>query len=299
MRHFQNISEFHRACGYPPPAHPLLSLLTCQQLLHCSFGDAPLTSDFYLISFRKMKAGGRFLYGKTSYDHEAGALSFVQPRQVMQVTNLQLIEMAFVIIVHEDYLLGHPLHAEIKKYGFFDYEVNEALHLAPREEQILWELYHQMGSEYGNNPDEYSRDIILTHLASILKYSQRFYKRQFLNRSVLSGTTTSRFTELLTAYFERGLLQQEGLPTVKYLADKLHTSPRYLTDLLKQETGKTALDHIHRFLLSEAKNLLISTDNTIAQTAYQLGFENPPYFSRLFKKEVGLTPHEYRAQFLN
>jgi AraC family transcriptional activator of pobA len=299
MRHFKSISEFHRACGYPPPAHPLLSLLTCQQLLHCSFGEAPLTSDFYLISFRKMKPGGLFLYGKTSYDHEAGALSFVKPRQVLQITDLQLVEMAFVIILHEDYLLGHALHGEIKKYGFFDYEVNEALHLAPREEQILWDLYHQIGFEYGGNPDEYSRDIILTHLASILKYSQRFYKRQFLNRSALAGSTVSRFRDLLTAYFEGGQLQQQGLPTVKYLADKLNTSPRYLTDLLKQETGKTALDHLHLFLLSEAKNLLISTDNTIAQTAYQLGFNNPPYFTRLFKKEVGLTPHEYRAQFLN
>jgi AraC family transcriptional activator of pobA len=299
MKHFKSISEFHRACGYPPPQQPLLSLLTCQQLLHCSFGNAPLTTDFYMISFRKMKAGGRFLYGKTSYDHEAGALSFVKPRQVMEITDLQLVEMAFVLIIHEDYLLGHALHAEIKKYSFFDYEVNEALHLAPREEQILWDLYYQIGFEYGNNQDEYSRDIILTHLASILKYSQRFYKRQFLNRSHLSGSMVARFTDVLTAYFEEGQLQQQGLPTVKYLADKLNTSPRYLTDLLKQETGKTALDHLHLFLLGEAKNLLISTDNTIAQTAYQLGFENPPYFSRLFKKVVGLTPHEYRTQFLN
>jgi AraC family transcriptional activator of pobA len=299
MKHFKSISEFHRACGYPPPAHPLLSLLTCQQLLHCSFGEAPLTTDFYMISFRKMKPGGRFLYGKTSYDHEAGALSFVKPRQVIEIMDLQLIDKAFVVIIHEDYLLGSALHAEIKKYSFFDYEVNEALHLAPREEQILWELYHQIGFEYGNNQDEYTRDIILTHLASMLKYSQRFYKRQFLNRSHLSGSMVARFTDLLTAYFENGQLQQQGLPTVKYLADKLNTSPRYLTDLLKQETGKTALDHLHLFLLGEAKNLLISTDNTIAQTAYQLGFENPPYFTRLFKKVVGLTPHEYRAQFLN
>ncbi|RPD44361.1 AraC family transcriptional regulator [Hymenobacter sediminis] len=299
MKHITSISAFHRACGYPPPQQPLLSLLTCEQLLRCTFGEDPLTTDFYLISFRKMKPGGRFLYGKTSYDHEAGALSFVKPRQVIQITDLQLVDMAFVIIVHEDYLLGHPLHAEIKKYGFFEYEVNEALHLAPREEQILWDLYHQMGFEYGNNQDEYSKEIILKHLDSMLSYSQRFYKRQFLNRSTLSGSTVTRFTSLLAAYRKQGNLQTLGLPTVKYLADQLHTSPRYLTDLLKQETGKTALDHIHAFLLDEAKNLLISSDNTIAQTAYELGFNNPPYFTRLFKKEIGLTPHEYRAKFLN
>ncbi|TGE03715.1 helix-turn-helix domain-containing protein [Hymenobacter fodinae] len=298
MKHFTSISEFHRISGYEPAEHPLLSLLTCQELTYCSFGSSPITTDFYMISLKKIKVGN-FLYGKTNYDHDAGSLSFVKPRQVMAINDIELTEKAFVLLMHEDYLLGHPLHAEIKKYGFFDYEANEALHLSPREEQIMWDLYHQMDFEYRNNPDEYSRDIILTHLASLLKYSQRFYKRQFLNRSPLSGTTASRFTDLLTAYFEDGLLQTEGLPTVKYLAEKLHTSPRYLTDLLRQETGKTALDHIHLFLLGEAKNLLISTDNTIAQTAYQLGFENPPYFSRLFKKEVGLTPHEYRAQFLN
>jgi AraC family transcriptional activator of pobA len=298
MKHYKSISEFNRASGYPSPEHPLLNLLTCQELAHCSFGSSPFTTDFYMISLKKIKAG-HFLYGKSKYDHDAGSLSFVKPRQVIEITDIELTEKAFVLFIHEDYLLGHPLHAEIKKYGYFDYEANEALHLAPREERIMWDLYQKIDLEYRNNQDEYSKDIILTHLDSLLKYSQRFYKRQFLNRSALSGTTASRFTDILTAYFEHGLLQQDGLPTVKYLADKLHTSPRYLTDLLKQETGKTALDHIHLFLLGEAKNLLISSDNTIAQTAYQLGFENPPYFSRLFKKEVGLTPHEYRAQFLN
>lgn len=298
MKHFKSLSELHHASSYPPPEHPLLSLLTCEEAARCSIGNSPFTTDCYLISLTKMQAG-RFRYGKTSYDHDAGSLSFVKPRQVVEINCVELTEKAFTLFLHEDYLLGHALHAEIKKCGFFDYEVHEALHLAPREEQILWELYHRIDFEYRGNPDAYSQDIILTHVASLLKYAQRFYQRQFLNRKPLAGTMASRFTDLLTAYFERGLLQQEGLPTVKYLADKLHTSPRYLTDLLKQETGKTALDHVHRFLLGEAKNLLLSTDQTIAQTAYQLGFDNPPYFTRLFKKEVGLTPHAYRAQFLN
>jgi AraC-like DNA-binding protein len=140
---------------------------------------------------------------------------------------------------------------------------------------------------------------MLTHIDSILKYSQRFYKRQFLNRTALSGTTVSKFTEILKQYFESGKLQKDGLPTVQYMASALALSARYLSDLLKQETGKTALDHIHIALVMEAKNLLMSTDKTVAETAYELGFENPPYFSRLFKKEVGLTPTEYREQFLN
>ena len=298
MKHFKSLSELHRASGYPPPEHPQLSLLTCEEVARCSLGSGPLTTDCYIISLTKMKAGS-FRYGKTRYDHDAGSLSFVRPRQVVEIKCVELTEKAFTLFIHEDYLLGHALHAEIKKYGFFDYEVHEALHLAPREEQLMWELYRQIGLEYRSNQDEFSHDIILTHLAAVLHYAQRFYKRQFLNRRALSGSTASRFTALLTAYFEGGRLQQAGLPTVKYLADQLHTSPRYLTDLLKQETGKTALEHIHLFLVGEAKNLLLGTDQTIAQTAYQLGFENPPYFSRLFKKEVGLTPHAYRTQFLN
>ena len=298
MMHFKSLSELHRASGYPPPEQPLVSLLTCQELACCSIGNSPFATDCYMINLTKIKAGS-FRYGRTAYDRDAGSLSFVRPRQVVEINCVELTEKAFTLFIHEDYLLGHALHTEIKKYGFFDYETNEALHLAPHEEQILWELYHQIDFEYRNNQDEYSRDIILTHLAAVLKYAQRFYKRQFLNRQVLSGPMASRFTALLAAYFEHGCPQREGLPTVKYLADQLHTSPRYLTDLLKQETGKTALNHIHLFLLGEAKNLLLSTDHTIAQTAYQLGFENPPYFSRLFKKEVGLTPHAYRAQLLN
>lgn len=298
MQHFKSLSELHRASGFPLPEHPLLSLLTCRELASCSIGNSPFTTDCYMINLTKMKAG-IFRYGKTTYDHDAGSLSFVKPRQVMEINCVELTEKAFTLFIHEDYLLGHALHAEIKKYGFFDYEIHEALHLAPREEQLLWELYDQIDLEYRANQDEYSQDIILTHLASLLHYAQRFYKRQFLNRRALSGTMASRFTALLTAYFEHGRLQQEGLPTIKYLAGELHTSPRYLTDVLKQETGKTALDHLHFFLLGEAKNLLLSTDQTIAQTAYQLGFENPPYFTRLFKKEVGLTPQAYRAQFLN
>ncbi|WP_317167886.1 helix-turn-helix domain-containing protein [Flavobacterium jejuense] len=177
--------------------------------------------------------------------------------------------------------------------------MNEALHLSPKEEDIVWDLFNKIKLEYYNNQDEYSKDIILTHIDSILKYAQRFYKRQFLNRSVLSGTIITKFTDILKHYFENGALQKEGLPTVKYMAAKLALSSKYLSDLLKQETGKTALEHIHIALVIEAKNILMSTNKTVSETAYELGFENPPYFSRLFKKEVGITPTEYREQFLN
>jgi AraC family transcriptional activator of pobA len=226
-------------------------------------------------------------------------MSFVKPRQIIQFKDLELEEDGFLIFFHEDFLNGHPVHSEIRKYGYFDYETNEALHLSPKEEQTIWELYNKIEGEIGNNQDEYSKDIILTHLDSVLKYAQRFYKRQFIHRSSNAGRMETKFREILSIYFDSGLLQTQGLPTVSSLASRLHISPRYLSDLLKEETGKTAIELIHISLISEAKNLLKGADQSIGEIAYSLGFENLPYFSRLFKKEVGVTPKAYKKQSLN
>jgi AraC-like DNA-binding protein len=298
MKHFKTISELHNTNGYPSPENPLLSLVTCHDLKACAIGNSRFTGDFYMIALKKIKSGN-FFYGKTRYDFDNGSMAFVKPRQIVEISNIELTEKAFIIFFHEDFLLKHNLHSEIKNYGYFDYEVNEALHLSPKEEEIIWDLFYKIQTEYHNNQDEYSKDIIIAHIDSILKYAQRFYKRQFLNRTVFSGTIISKFSEILKRYSENGNLQSKGLPTVQHMASELTISARYLSDLLKQETGKTALEHIHIFLIDEAKNLLMSTDSTIAEIAYQLGFENPPYFTRLFKKEVGLTPVKYKKQFMN
>jgi AraC family transcriptional activator of pobA len=296
MKHFKSLAELHRANGFPPPENPLISLIQCNKT--CSVGETEFTTDFYMIGFKKLRSG-TFLYGRTRYDHENGSMSFVKPRQVVEMKNLEFEEDGFLIYFHEDFLNGHALHTEIKKYGYFEYETNEALHLSPREEETIRELYHKIETEYYNNQDEYSRDIMLAHVDSILKYSQRFYKRQFLNRTDLSGKMVSRFNEALTVYLDNGGLQIKGLPTVHFMADQLNISSRYLSDLLKQETGKTAIELIHIFLISEAKNLLKGSSVNIAETAYALGFENLPYFSRLFKKEVGLSPNQFKKQVLN
>lgn len=288
----------HRANGFPPPENPLLSIFKCMQSTTCTIGNGGFTSDFYIISFKKIKSG-EMIYGRTKYDHDSGTMSFIKPRQVIGFNNIQLQDDGFVIYIHEDYLNGHPLHAEIKKYGYFEYESNEALHLSPKEESLIWDLYAKIDAEYHTNPDIYSKDIILTHIDSILKYSQRFYQRQFINRASLSGKLMSKFNEQLSVYATNGSLQNKGLPTVKQLASQLNISSRYLSDLLKQETGKTAIELIHIYLISEAKNLLIIDSNSISEIAYTLGFENLPYFSRLFKKEVGLSPVQYKKQYLN
>jgi AraC family transcriptional regulator, transcriptional activator of pobA len=296
MEHFRTLADLHRAQGFAPPEHPLISLIMCDG--SCTNPGIEHTSDFFMIGFKKMKSG-TMLYGKTKYDHDRGSMSFIRPRQIVGLRNIQLEENGFLIYFHEDFLNGHPLHQEIKKYTYFEYETNEALHLSPNEEQIIWEIFRKIEIEYRNNTDEYSRDIMLAHIESILKYAQRFYKRQFINRKVMTGHTVSKFTEALSAYFEKGLVKKNGLPTVNFIASELNLSSRYLSDLLKQETGKTAIDLIHFYVISEAKNLLVGADHSVSEIAYELGFENPPYFSRLFKKEVGMSPNEFKKLSLN
>ncbi len=295
MKHYKTLSDLHRDSGWPPPLNPLLTIARCAEA--CNIGNQEFTGDFYMIWFKKLKSGV-VLYGRTKYDHDNGSVGFAAPRQVMSFKNLEFEEDGFIILIHEDYLLGHPLHTRIRKYGYFDYDANEALHLSPTEEQIMWDLYGKMQTEYNGNTDEYSREIILSHLDSLLKYCERFYKRQFINRAILSHKTISRFNEAL-ATWNNAPEDDHGLPTVQSIARTMHLSPRYLSDLLKQETGKTAIELIHIFLIGEAKNLLKATDYSISETAYKLGFENLPYFSRLFKKEVGLTPAQYKKQPLN
>jgi AraC family transcriptional activator of pobA len=296
MDHYKTLSALHHTHGYPPPENPLISLIICDG--SCTNPGTEHTSDFYMIGFKKMKSGV-MLYGKTKYDHDRGSMSFVKPRQIVGMRNLEFEEKGFLIYFHEDYLNGHSLYRDIKKYSYFDYEVNEALHLSPREEETIWQLFNKIQTEYHNNTDEFSRDIILAHIDSILKYSQRFYKRQFINRNELSGKTVSKFNDALVSYFTKGSAREKGLPSVNFIASELNLSPRYLSDLLKQETGKTAMDLIHLFLISEAKNMLTNADHSVSEIAYGLGFENPPYFSRLFKKETGLSPNEFKKMSLN
>jgi AraC family transcriptional activator of pobA len=297
ITHYKTISQLHEKSGYPPPAHPLLSLMTCKELMSYSLGESRFTGDFYMIALKKIKSG-YVLYGKTKYDHANGSMVFMKPRQIIEVSNVQFAEKGFVIFVHEDYLSGHSLHDQIKKYGYFDYEINEALHVSPSEEKIIWDLYDKIRSEYDGSQDELSREIILSHIDSILKYSDRFYKRQFTDRSTnVSTGTVKKFQDVLEHYFQTGQHQTQGLPTVNHLAGDLFLSTRYLSDVLKQETGKNALEHIHLYLITEAKNQLLSSDDNVSGIAYQLGFESPSYFTRLFKKVVGLTPVQYKEQY--
>ncbi|WP_430406744.1 helix-turn-helix domain-containing protein [Fluviicola sp.] len=298
MKHFKKISELHEALGVNPPEHPLFSVAYGEQSTCAGNIELEFSSEFYIIGFKKLKSG-KMLYGKTKYDHDLGSMSFVKPQQKVSFQNMELQEKGFLIIIHEDFLPGTSLYNELKKYSYFDYDVNEALHLSPSEENIIWNLYLSIEKEYNNNTDEHSKTIIISHIDSMLKYAQRFYKRQFIHRTELFGVTVTRFNALLVANFEERKLNDSGLPTVSSLAEKMNLSPRYLTDLLKEETGKTALELIHLFLISEAKNMLTEGELNISEISSSLGFENPTYFSRLFKKEVGSTPNKFKASLLN
>lgn len=257
----------------------------------------PITNDCYSISLKKI-VKGKLTYGRTKYDFTNGALIFIAPRQVLQWDSSVVFEQkGFSINFHEDFLKGTELAQQIKKYGFFSYSANEALHLSPSEERQIESIVENIEIEYRNNQDEFSKDIIISQLSTLLKYANRFYERQFLNRKELSNDLLEQFNQHLQQYATSGLLEEKGIPSIAQIATKMDVSQRYLSDTLKKETGKTTTEHLQLYLIDEAKHILLDSSKSIAEVAYELGFEYPQYFSRLFKKKEGLSPSEYRAKY--
>ncbi|MBA4058329.1 MAG: AraC family transcriptional regulator, partial [Marivirga sp.] len=195
---------------------------------------------------------------------------------------------------HPDLIRGTSLGNTIKNYSFFSYETNEALHLSDKEKQNLNEIVQKLSSELLENIDKHSQSLIVSNLELLLNYCTRYYDRQFITRKATNGDIHSKVERVLANYFQQANLSEKGLPTVKFLADQIHLSPNYLSDLLKRETGMNAQDRIHYYLIEESKNLLLSSNKTVGELAFALGFEYPQYFSRLFKSKTGMTPLEYR-----
>lgn len=300
MKHFKTLSAYLDYIELPRPEHPMLSVFSAkgEGFLPCpKESSPPITNDCYNISLKKIVKGD-LNYGRTKYDFTNGAMIFVAPRQVMQWDSSLVIEQSgFSITFHEDFLKGTELAYQIKKYGFFSYAVNEALHLSPKEEKQVESIVENIEIEYHNNHDEFSKDIIISQLSTLLKYANRFYERQFLNRKELSNNLLEQFNNSLSQYFESGQLQGSGIPSIEQMANNLSVSQRYLSDTLKKETGKTATEHIQWFIIDEAKNILLQPNKSISEVAYELGFEYPQYFSRLFKKKEGLSPSEFREKY--
>ncbi|MFY0673097.1 MAG: helix-turn-helix transcriptional regulator [Bacteroidia bacterium] len=301
MQHFKTLSAYLEYLELPRPEHPMFNVFTAMGdgFLPCpKESSPPITNDCYTISFKKIVKGD-LIYGRTKYDFANGALFFIAPRQVLQWDSSLIYEQkGFSINFHEDFIKGTELAHQIKKYGFFSYSANEALHLSPKEEKQIESIVESIDLEYQNNHDEFSKDIIISQLTTLLKYANRFYERQFINRKELSNNLLEQFNQQLEKYFEAGHFQENGIPSIEQIAHKLSVSQRYLSDTLKKETGKTSTEHLQLYLIDEAKNILLDPKKTVAEVAYELGFEYPPYFSRLFKKKEGVSPTEYREKYV-
>ncbi len=297
---YNTISEKCEQKGFPPPENPLFNVVRIKmkkdEVGTCvdddSFEPASVTHGFYVISLKNI-ISGEVLYGQTKYDCSTGTLLCTAPNQTMVYKGITFSSEVYQIAFHKDFLNGHEMFDKIKKYSFFNYNVNEALHLSPKEEKLIKTVFKNIKAEYNNNQDEFSKEIILTHLEALLKYTDRFYKRQFLNRKEINQTLFTQFKHILDNYYRTSQVKENGIPTVHWLANQLGVSYRYMNDTIKAETGKTVVDQIHTYLVEEAKNLLLAPDSSISETAYQLGFEYPQYFTRVFKKSVGMSPKQY------
>jgi len=300
MQHFKTLSGYIDYLELPRPEHPMLSVFSARGdgFLPCpKESSPPITNDCYSISLKKIVKGD-LNYGRTQYDFTNGALIFIAPRQVLQWDESVVYDQkGFSITFHEDFVKGTELGHQIKKYGFFSYTVNEALHLSPKEEKQIESIVEGIDIEYQNNHDEFSKDIIVSQLTTLLKYANRYYERQFINRKEMSNDLLELFNQELESYFDSGKLKGNGIPSIEEIAVQLSVSQRYLSDTLKKETGKTTTEHLHFYLMDEAKNILLKPNKTISEVAYELGFEYPQYFSRLFKKKEGLSPSAYREKY--
>lgn len=276
--------------------HPLVSFIdfsTVKPLRH-----ARKLYGFYAIFLKDVKCG-ELRYGRQYYDYQDGTLIFVAPGQVFGAEdNGEVFQpTGYLLMFHPD-LLRNTLLGKLmmKDYTFFSYETNEALHLSSEERQVIMDCFHKIQYELQHPIDKHSKGLIVDSIKMFLDYCTRFYDRQFITRDNVNKDVLVRFEALLEDYFMKGRAEKTGLPTVQYIANELNLSANYLSDLLRKETGSTALRYIHDKVIDVAKTQIVSTDKTISEIAYLLGFQYSQHFTRLFKKEVGCTPNEYRLQ---
>jgi len=295
---FNSISELHRALGLPKPLHPLISLVDYSNIrADTTELEKGILFNFYKISYKKNYTG-KVKYGQSHYDFDEGGLSFVSPNQVISVSDDEGDYGGYTLLIHPDFIRNFPLGKKIKDYGFFSYTVAEALFLSDKEKEIIIGLFKNIETELDSAIDLFSQEVVVSQLELLLSYSKRFYNRQFITRKSASNDLLSKTEELLDNYFsvEKSLLK--GLPSVQEIAAELNVSAHYLSDMLRSLTGRNTQQHIHSRLVDKAKELLITTNLTVAEVAYQLGFEHPQSFNKLFKNKVKVSPVKYR-QSLN
>ncbi|MEM1260324.1 MAG: helix-turn-helix transcriptional regulator [Bacteroidota bacterium] len=298
----KTISDLHRFNKLKAPEHPLISLLNYNKIRPTAIdNELRWVQEFYTISIKR-NVMGKYRYGQQSYDFDEGLMTFFAPEQVISV---QLIEedhtrrnpSGWILAIHPDFFFGTSLASKIKKYPFFNYSVREALFLSEKEEDTITGLLGNIEAEYRANLDEYSQQIIISQIELLLNYAERFYKRQFLTRKITSHQILEKLEMLIGEHLNSNDIINQGLPRVQQIAEHLNLTPDYLSTLLRNLTGQTTQQYIHNKLIERAKVKLSTTELSVSEIAYDLGFEHPQSFSKLFKTKTNQTPLQYRSSF--
>jgi AraC-like DNA-binding protein len=293
--HIKSINQLLEGSGFGKATHPLIAVIdTANVVFGKEMQGLKISSDLYSIALKDASCG--LDYGRKPYDFNEGVLFFSAPKQVFTVTKIQKLNdvKGWMIYFHSDLIRNTKLGSKIDDYTFFNYEVNEALHLSEKEQSVLNNLVKIVENEIQERIDSHSQQVLVSNIELILSYSFRFYERQFNTRSAQNTDIVSKVESLLKNYYKTHDLIETGQPTIDYLANECHISANYLSDLLSRETGRSAKEHINDFIIEKAKHLLLSSTNSISGIAYSLGFNYPHYFGRIFKKKTGKTPQEYR-----
>ncbi|MEO6685230.1 MAG: helix-turn-helix transcriptional regulator [Dyadobacter sp.] len=296
---FKTISEFHKFRGLPTPEHPLISVIDVALMNELLMDEFLVIKDFYSIAMKR-NLNYKVKYGQNSGDFDEGVMFFTSPGQLLKLTfekDKPVRQTGWMLLVHPDFLWNTPLAKNIRQYEFFSYAVNEALFLSEKEETMVTGIVQYMEQEYHANIDQFSQTVILGQLELLLTYSERFYQRQFITRKIENHQILARLEDILDTYFKSDDLIKNGLPTVGYIAEALNVSPNYLGSMLKVLTGQNAQQHLHSKLIELAKEKLSTTDLSVSEIAYALGFEHSQSFSKLFKNKTDLSPMEFRQSF--
>lgn len=290
-----SISQLHEIMELDPPKHPLISIIDANriQMTQESIG-IKIIYDFYMVSMKDKSCGME--YGRNSFDFNEGVMIFSAPGQVYSPTRaIEAGEISgWMMLFHPDLIRNTHLGTSIEEYSFFNYDVFEALHLSDEEELIMNECVQNIQREYEQRIDNLSQRVLTSNIELLLNYSLRYYERQFNTRTTQSKDIVTQFESELRSYFSKDQQLKTGIPEVGYFADKANLSKHYFSDLMKKETGRTAKDHINEYLIAKAKTLLLSTQQSISEIAYDLGFNYPHYFTRLFTAKTGTSPSAFR-----
>ena len=296
----KSIKEYHKILDIGAPEHPMISVIDLTEITPYKSEDSvKVIFDFYIISLKKVDLGDvHYGYGQQKYDFDNGILFFIAPNQVFSFkADEDFKSSGSMLLIHPDFLWGSALAKTIKKYDFFNYAVNEALFVSEKEEAVLKSFIKNIEQEYHSHIDKFSEAIMISQIESFLNYSDRFYMRQFFTRKISGSQILDKLEKILDDYFADDDIINKGLPTVQYIAGLLNCSPNYLSGVLKTLTGQNTQQHIHDKIIEKAKEKLSTTTLTIGEIAFELGFEYPQSFSKLFKSKTNLSPVEFRTSF--